>query len=169
MKLQKFVFTFIGIILALVTIAIIVSSDEGKDENIIKGIEATDIYLNLEKENFTINRSVSNHDYLWICKKELTGISFEVSIYANANKNIKSIRATGIINSDKKDIVATQQFLLYLSSIPYTDSNPEQAASWLKDNFKNDKASIIIGNVNFTILAPSRMVRILNIEAVNPQ
>ncbi|NDW11257.1 hypothetical protein [Dysgonomonas sp. 520] len=179
LKTQRILVIAIAIIFILLIIAIIAPKSTPTDqesqvtENIekyINGLEPADVYLNMEQQGFETQYLPNEFGSLWISSKKVQGIDFRVEIYSSNRKNLESVRATAMIDITQKDIQSTQQFLLYVASIPYDSSNYEAVAKWLKDNFNNDKASIVVSGVRFTISAPTKMVRILNIEKeINPE
>lgn len=134
------------------------------ESNFISGLSPVDVYLNMEKQGFSVDSDFSEYGNSWICKKDVDGINFTVDMYSSNKNNVENVRATAMIDVVKKDITATQQFFSYIASLPYEGSEPHKAQQWIIDNFNNDKSAITIGNVIFTINAPSKAVRILYIE-----
>jgi hypothetical protein len=68
-----------------------------------------------------------------------------------------------------KNIIATKPFFLTISSLPFDGNEPRKAAEWINENFYNNKKSIIISGVEFTIIAPTNFVRTLRISKVQKQ
>ncbi len=140
---------------------------EKKADKKIPGLTPVDVYLNLEKQDFETDKNFSS-DYgnSWDCKKSYAGIDYTVNIYSSDNvTTVERVRATAMLNGQaSKTIIATKPFIEYISSIPYEGNEPNKVAEWLNKNFNNDKQSITISNVKFTIYAPTKMVRILDIE-----
>ncbi len=91
-------------------------------------------------------------------------IDYKVETYSSNINNVESVQGTAIIDVTQKEIIAAQQFFIFLSSLPYDSSDPQKASAWIKDNYNNDKATTIIGDAKFTIYKPSISARILRIE-----
>ena len=101
---------------------------------------------------------------LWISTENYAGIDYKVETYSSNIDNVESVRGTAMIDVNQKQIIATQQFFIFISSLPYKNSDPNKAGQWVKDNFDNDKASIIIRDAKFTMYAPSVALRMMTIE-----
>lgn len=158
--------SFAAVILFLVIA--VASSSEGDTvdpEKFIKGLAPVDVYLNMEKQGFTtVKQFDGEFGNSWISSKNYAGIDYKVeTVSSNINK-VESIRGTAMIDAARKKINATQQFFIYLSSLPYENSDPIKAGQWIKANFNNDKATTIIGDVKFTMYAPSASLRMVSIE-----
>lgn len=145
---------------------------EGSQEQLhtqyIPGLSPTDVYLNLEKEGFSTEDSFnSEYGNLWTSKRSVAGINYTVETFSYNVDNVVSVKATAMVDVNGKDIVATNHFFQFVSTLPYTNANPEQAASWVTKNFNHDKAATQIGGVAFTMFAPSQYVRMLQIEVMH--
>jgi hypothetical protein len=136
-----------------------------------EGLKPVDVYLNFEKQDFKTTRT-SGSDYLWWdSRKSFAGIDYRVSTYGTtvSAEKVQSVLATAQLNGlQKKDIIATKQFLIYTSSLTYKDSDPQKAGQWVDDNFNNDNAKTVIAGVEFTLLAPTEQSRTLTINP-NPE
>jgi|GEM_PF-6272285 len=131
----------------------------------IRGLSPVDIYMNLEKQGFKTTKHFNKEwGNTWTSTKSYSGISYEVVAYSTSADNVESVSATAIIDVLQKDIISTQQFFSYISSLPYTNSNPQQASKWVIDNFNKNNSSVAIGDATFTIFAPSKATRTLTIE-----
>lgn len=131
----------------------------------IEGLAPVDVYLNLEKQGFKTNKQIGG-DYgnMWTSTKSYAGIDYEVNVYSSDINNVESVSAKAMVDITQKDIIAVQQFLIYISSLPYDNASPQRAGQWVKANFNNDKAAITIGDAKFTLYAPSAVMRMLVVE-----
>lgn len=137
------------------------------DVRYIPGLSPTDVYLNLEQRGFKTEKSFnSEFGNLWTSTHSVVGIDYRVEVFSYNIENVVSIKATAMVDANEKDIVATKQFFQLVSTLPYENASPEQAASWVDKNFNNNKATTQIGGVTFTMIAPTQYVRMLLIEAM---
>lgn len=135
------------------------------EDKFLPGLQPVDVYLNLTKQGFSKKDTFSSeYGNSWVCKLSQAGIDYEVSIYSTDINKVESVQATAMIDVTRKQIIAVQQFLIFISSVPYDNAKPNEIASWIKQNFNNDKASTVIEKVKFTIYVPSKAVRMLRIE-----
>ena len=170
---KKGLFIVGGIILLLI-IALLAPTDKDSSTEssqvitelkYISGLSPTDVYLNMEKQGFKTEKLLSKeYGNMWTNKKTIDGMDYTVQTYSSNINSVESVRATAMIDVINKDIVATQQFFMFISSLPYEGSEPQNAMDWVKDNFNNDKATITIGDVMFTISAPTKQARMLLME-----
>ena len=131
----------------------------------IKGLMPADIYSSMEKEGFKTERKLGGEfGNSWTSTKNILGIEYKVEIYSANVNNVESVRATALIDLELKETIAAQQFIIFVSSLPYESSEPQKAEQWIKDNYNKDKATTIIGDARFTIFAPTDQLRSLLIE-----
>lgn len=158
--------SFAAVILFLIAaIASSNDSDSADSSKYIKGLAPVDVYLNMEKQGFTTDKKLGGeYGNSWTCTKNYAGIDYKVETFSSNINNVVSVTATAMIDVTQKQIIATQQFFIFLSSLPYENSDPRTAGQWVKDNFDNDKASTIIGDAKFTMYAPSVALRMMTIE-----
>ena len=135
------------------------------DVRYIPGLSPTDVYPNLEKQGFSTEKTF-NPEYgnLWTSTHSVIGMDYRVQTFSYNIKNVVSVRATATVDGNGKEIVASKQFFQYISTLPYENANPEQAAKWVDENFNNHHATIQIGSVTFMMMAPTRYLRSLLIE-----
>jgi hypothetical protein len=130
----------------------------------IPGLEPVDVYLNLEKQGFSIDKKFSaEYGCSWFCKSTLDGIDYDVTIYGSTASVVEEIKAQATINT-ADNIQASKDFFNYIASIPYDNADHDQVSNWLKNNFNKDKQSITISGVTFTIYCPTKFGRLLTIE-----
>jgi hypothetical protein len=143
------------------------STNENNPSKYITGLSPVDVYLNMEKQGFKTEKQLGGeYGNSWTSKHSSAGIDYTVDVFSSNIDNVESVRATAIIDVVNKKIIATQQFFQFVSSLPYENAKPEEATKWVANNFNEDKASTIIGDVKFTIYAPSLAVRMLGMEKV---
>jgi hypothetical protein len=135
-------------------------------DNKIPELKPVDVYLNLEKQGFTTEKNFSTeYGNSWDCKSSSAGIDYHVNIFSDDVNSVERVRATAMLNgSEDKLIVATKPFIKYVASVPFEGNDPAKFADWLEKNFNNDKQSLTISNVTFTIYAPTKLLRMLDIE-----
>jgi ABC-type uncharacterized transport system auxiliary subunit len=137
-----------------------------KTDNKIPELKPVDVYLNLEKQGFTTEKNFSSeYGNSWDCKSSSAGIDYHVNVFSDDVNSVERVRATAMLNgSEDKQIVATKPFLKYVASVPFEGNDPAKFAEWLDKNFNNDKQFLTISNVKFTIYAPTKLLRMLDIE-----
>lgn len=131
----------------------------------IPGLAPVDVYLSLEQQGFSTDKRLSSeHGNFWESKQIVEGIEYRVTTFSRALEKVETVQATALIDLGMKQIEAAQPFLLYIVSIPYEGSKPEKVQKWIRENFYNDKASLVVNGVKFTIYAPSLAMRMINVE-----
>lgn len=135
----------------------------------LPGLMFVDVYLNMEEQGFKTTKTFSaDYGNLWECKYDDQGISYSVSVFGKDASTVESVTATATIQDVlNKSILTTKPFFVFVSSLPYDGSNPEQIAQWIDQNFDNDKSTLTVSEVSFTIHAPTKFTRILSIESSN--
>ncbi|MGR3790053.1 hypothetical protein ACUXZJ_11435 [Flavobacterium sp. TN-1] len=142
-------------------------SEINVNDKAIKGLMPVDIYMNLEKKGYQITKNHSaEYGNIINCKNSDSGIDYIVDVYGDNENPVLEVRATASLNGmdSEKKIIAVKPFIKYISSIPYEGSNPSKISDWLEKNFDNNGASIIVSDVKFTLNAPTKFVRMLNIQ-----
>lgn len=144
-----------------------VNISENSNDTSIKGLMPVDIYLNLENKGYTITKNHSlEYGDLINCKNSSAGIDYLVNISGNNQNPVEQVRASATINGlePTKQIIAAKPFIKYISSIQYEGNDANKVAEWIEKNFDNDKSTIEVSNVKFTINAPTKFVRMLSIQ-----
>jgi hypothetical protein len=172
-KITKISTTLIVFFFTIIFMAII-STDTPRvtvdPSTILPGLEPVDIYLNMEKMGFVTEKISSEFGYSWFCRKNYAGIKYEVSFSSLDGRTVETVTATAMIEDVlNKNIIATKPFFLTISSLPFDGNEPRKVAEWINENFYNNKKSIIISGVEFTIIAPTNFVRMLRISKVQKQ
>ena len=89
------------------------------------------------------------------------------NIYSpNTTSKFQSVKASVMVESGYKHIDAGKFFIKYISSLPYDGSNNVAAVNWVERHYYHS-ADTIIGNVQFSLKAPSKFARMLTISAQN--
>lgn len=131
----------------------------------LPGLAPVDVYLNMEKYGFETEIHLSEKSgNFWISTKNVPGIDYRVETYSSNIDNVESVKATATIDMYHKNISTTQQFFILITSLPYHGADPQRAGNWIRDNFYNDKATIVIGDARFKIFAPTNAFRKVIIE-----
>lgn len=130
----------------------------------INGLAPVDIYLSMEERGFKTNKSFSTDGNFWTSTYTYAGIDYRVDTWSTNIDNVESIRGTVTLDVTKKKIIAAQEFFTFLSTLPYQNADPKKSYQWVIDNYNNDKATTTIGDVKFTIYAPTITYRSLMIE-----
>lgn len=149
-----------------------VTSEESTEQtdlsSYIPGVEPVDVYLNLKNEGFKIDKTF-NPEYgnSWECRKKIDGIDMYANIYSpNSTSKFQSVNASVMVEPGYKHIDAGKFFIKYISSLPYDGSNNVAAVNWVERHYYHS-ADTIIGNVQFSLKAPSKFARMLTISAQN--
>ncbi len=165
---------FVVTAFALLILAIIIPSDNNQtktDENAqyIVGLDPVTVYLSLKEMGFSIDKDYSTDGNLWTCKYSAEGLDYTVTIYSpKAVDKVQSVRLT-IMTSPYSSISNGLQLACYIATLPYDTAETEKAKQFVASNYNNDKSSIIIGDAEFTVYAPTQLARIIDIRKVVPQ
>lgn len=132
----------------------------------IPGLAPVDVYLNFEEEGFKTEKILSGGEfgYTWTNKSNVEGIEYRVTTFSTEIEKVEAVRATAMVDPSIKNIIATKPFLFYIASLPYEKAEPQTVQNWIEANFNNDKASTTVNGVRFTIYAPTKMLRMLDVE-----
>ena len=151
------------ILFTLIIATALLSCGSDANENAIPGLEPYDVTKNFEDNGFSFEKikSEMGTSHTGIQKGE--GFLFQVSTFSNDYKTIESITAT-VTLSEGKTAEVGKQFLTFTSTLPYDNSNPEQAAKWVQKKYDIQESDTIINGVKFSITAPSKFVRMLIME-----
>jgi hypothetical protein len=139
---------------------------DDKDSKIISGIEPVDVYGNFEKIGFITSKNIDADGATFINTSSSNGIDFNVETYCESGVNDVtsiSLQATKMYPQNNK-VGDMKSFLKYGCSIPYDGAEPEKVSQFIDNNYFNNKASIIISGVKFTIYCPTEFARLMVIE-----
>lgn len=130
----------------------------------IPGITPTDVYLNFTKKGFTLNKDLNPGACLWTCKEVTAGHTFIVEVYGSNTNSIRNIRGTAINNDldEDADDVA-RDFLGYLASVNYTNSEPEKLQNWVRENLGKTRKIVVSGVSVELISKPNVRILILSL------
>lgn len=151
-------------LLLLPLVTMIFACGKKENENAIKGLTPYDISENFKNKGLFFEKSITEFGTLNKGVQQYDGITFMVATMGSDHKSVENITADYILDNSRKNIESGEEFLIYTSSLPYDNSNPEAATSWVKKNYNNNNQDTIIGDVKFTILAPSIHARRLVME-----
>lgn len=138
----------------------------GDSNKYIAGLSPNVVYSNLTDIGFSNDREFNEYGKMWTCSKADDGLKCKVVIFSpEAVDKVQSVTATIMVDPlSGKEVKSGLNYLQFVASIPYTMSDPDKAASWVSENIDSNDATTTIGDVKFTISAPSDFVRILGIE-----
>lgn len=139
---------------------------ENKESKIIAGISPVDVYGSFEKMGFETDKDIDSEGAIFRNKHSSKGIDYNVETYCEKGVNdvtSVSLQATRMLPQYNK-VADMKQFLKYGCSIPYDGYDVEKVSKFIDDNYFNDKASITISGVKFTIYCPTEFARMIVIE-----
>ena len=103
----------------------------------------------------------------WTCTRQDYGIKQTVVIFSpKAETKASSVTFTVQVEPDT-DINEGRQFAEKVATIIYDSADPSKAQQFVSDNYNTDNASVVIGDAQFTMKAPSDYVRVLEIQKYN--
>ena len=138
-----------------------------ENNSLIPGIEAIDVYGNLEDRGFTVSKSISSNGILITCEDESSSRAYIAQIFGTNYDEIFAVKATVLNYSNQNINTIAKPFLGYIASLPYNNSKPIKARDWVYNNIYNS-GSITIEGVKFEINANGgRGNRILTITSSN--
>lgn len=163
------VIAFVGLFAICIIGGITDNKQNNSSELYIQGLNPVDLYLNLENKGFTVTKDFDvNTGNMWTCKAIENGVEVTVTIFSPKDTDkAQSVRAT-IMGDAYGSVKNGKAVAGYIATIPYDSAERERARKFVEDNYNNDKASIVIGDAEFTIYAPSVMLRMLDINKVVP-
>tara|TARA_R110000868_G_scaffold52171_6_gene165020 strand:+ start:11836 stop:12363 length:528 start_codon:yes stop_codon:yes gene_type:complete len=131
----------------------------------IPGAMPVDVYLNLEKAGYNVDKELGSEGNLWVCTKDDYAINYNVTLFSEDVGTIESVRATAMITGkEQKKAIALKPFISYVATLPYTNSDAETIKQWVNENFDKDQSTVIIAKVKFTMYAKTPFIRMLTIE-----
>jgi hypothetical protein len=137
-----------------------------KDLDEIPGIKPVDIYGNFEKRGFTSKSNISTDGSIWTNTSEQNGIMYDVQTYCeHGASSVNEVRLSATrIEPQYNSEVSMKSFILLGCTIPYEGADVNKVKAFIEDNYYNNKASIAIQGVRFTIYAPTEFTRMLEIQ-----
>jgi|GEM_PF-6566135 len=136
-------------------------SNESGEPRTIQGAYAVDIYGNLKGIGFKINDTIYDGETQWHCTSSEDGVDYVADVLGISMQNI---RATVMANPNKLRN-ASSEFLGYIASLTYKNSNPNSTRAWVAQNVGRN-TSTVVGDVRFTLKAVSNTLNMLTIEPV---
>lgn len=175
MKILKKIGIGLALILVLALYSRFAKSNEApKAENpvtevqLVKGIQGmspVDIYLDLEKKGYTIDKQyIPKEGTLYNCTKKELALTYNVTIFKNNSDLVEEVKiAASLTGQDNKKILAVKPFLKYISTVSYEGSDAAKITQWIEDNFNKDGASTVIGKAKFT-LSGNKFSKVIQVE-----
>lgn len=147
----------------IVFIGLILSACSSDDPKAIKGLEHSDLYLNLKDNGFTDESNVTDAGVSHINKKELFGAQYHVSSIGTS-KYLYGYTASVTADYDLSKNTDANQFLQFVTSLPYEGSQPEVIKNWIDKNYNETEKDTVISGVKFELKSPTKFSRLLNIS-----
>jgi len=145
----------------------------------IPGLMPVDIYKNLTDRGFTkkgpelIRKDVDSPNAgnaTWFLKRyDLEECYYDATLYGENASSLYQIVANVDCPQNAHLLhKESQDFFRYLASLPYIDSNPNYAQSWIDENISKGETEVIIGSAKF-ILRNEKLSSTLIIESLDNQ
>ncbi|HUH25245.1 MAG TPA: hypothetical protein VLY87_01335, partial [Flavobacterium sp.] len=95
-----------------------------ENEKAIKGLAPVDVYMNLENQGFTTDKSLGGDLKTWTSTNKLLGGTLTVETNSTDTKSVEFVRATAMVNVSG-DVQNTKDFFKMIASLPYEGSDYE--------------------------------------------
>lgn len=133
----------------------------------ISEISPSDISKHLKSSGFSEKTNFDkDFGYLWEFSKKIEGVSHNVTLFSDNKNNINSIRLNFIADNVDIPVGSSYKFSKELAKIVFKNNKSDDVIQWIWDNYNNDKAAVMVNNIEINIQAPSILVRSINIKAV---
>lgn len=149
--------------LLIVFIGVLLSACSNDDPKAIKGLEHSDLYLNLKDKGFTDESNVTDLGVSHISQKESFGAKYQVSSIGTS-KYLYGYTASVTADYDLSKNIDANQFLQFVTTLPYDGSQPEVIRLWVENNYNETSKDTIIGGVKFELKAPTKFTRLLQVS-----
>jgi hypothetical protein len=133
-------------------------------QKVIPGLMPVDVYGNLTNKGYKLDRQMGAGGSLWTCTKSENGIDYNVTLGGDG-MNVEELRINAICTAPKSAL-SVKQFFVYMASLQYNGASPQRAQQWLNANYNNNKATAVFGPARFTIYAPNKWTRYLNVQGI---
>ena len=140
--------------------------------DIIPGIAPVDVYLNLERKGFTVDKRFAVEGSSFICTHETAGGHWSGQVHCPKGEITKAYVIVGMVQNYSANAADTDAlsvaFLAYLASLPYAGSAPAEAVAWVRENI-GKQAEKMFGPVKLQLFsqARTRLLR-MSTEALLP-
>jgi len=133
---------------------------------VISGIVPSDIYLGFEKNGFKTTKKIGTEGSFFYSDFSSNGIEYHVTVFCSEGvSGITSVRLQATrIEPQLNDLNDIKPFLKFGCSLPYDGSDQQKISSFIDEYYNKDKASIVISGIRFTIFAPTKFYRGVEIE-----
>jgi ABC-type molybdate transport system substrate-binding protein len=136
------------------------TTETSQSRNYIKNISAASLYDPLEKKGFNIDKQIGSDAIFVNCDRSTSEFSEHVRISGDESSEINEIKASYTNYSTGKINNKAKPFLGFIATLPYENSNPEQAKKWVEENIDKN-SQIEINGVIFEIIGNSKNIRTL--------
>ena len=126
----------------------------------IKNISAASLYDPLQQKGFKVDKQIGGDAIFVDCDKTTSASNEHVRIAGDEPSKIVEIRASYSNYSKGKTNELAKPFLGFIATLPYENSDPEQAKKWVEENISKNSTTNING-VTFEIIGTSKNLRTL--------
>ena len=130
----------------------VIAEKEVNSLKVIPGLAPVDIHLNLENMGFTIDKNIGVDGCFYNCTKTKLECDFHCRVYGENPSSVEEIKASYMSYTGESVGESAKTFLGYIATMPYDNSNPQQAKKWVLDHINKD-ATTNIGGVNYEMFA----------------
>ncbi|MES2389269.1 MAG: hypothetical protein V4543_14810 [Bacteroidota bacterium] len=132
----------------------------------IEGLQAADIYANLEKKGYKVEKFIDSDGAIYECSADQNGINYQVEV--GCTKSVSDVTEIGLmatrVDYEYTDVEDMKPFLKYGCSIQYNGSDYVKISRFIDENYNVDGASTVISGVRFTIHSKNEYIRTVSIS-----
>jgi hypothetical protein len=110
----------------------------GEKVKVIPGLTAVDVHGNLTNKGFQLEKVLDEEPNKWICTDN--GLGYKSSVIASGKNSTEITSVVAEFVGDSNSLETGKEFLGYVGSIPYKNSDPANAKAWVM-------AHILIGGI----------------------
>ena len=127
---------------------------------IVPGIQAADITVNLEQQQFDCtNVQGSSGYYSWTCTKEELSYELGAEVDATTLLTVDCIEAWVVVSFGEPDDALSVDYLGFIATVPYDGARPSQARQWVEQTLptitqSGDIRETTIAGVKYTLFGP---------------
>lgn len=126
---------------------------------VIPGLAPVDVYLSLEKSDFTTQKNYGKEQHEFVCSLDAEGTSYRVTIYIPAGEITKVKVVSAVVTNTGNDESATNpdaaDFLGYAATLNYDGAMPAEAKDWVEKNV-GKTGSATFGPAKYELFANGR-------------
>lgn len=123
--------------------------------SVIPGLKPVDVYGNFTKKGFTLEKDFFDPQQpIWRCIEETQRHRMMVEVFGRSGSDVTLVRGTFFNYSAQDTDESAADFLGYVASIPYEESQPANAKSWVLKSIGTNATATIAG-VSLELIANS--------------